>query len=94
MIFRTITTDLDGAINKIGIFNKSFANLKNVISLKTSNGKINNGVRGLFNSISFGITEKDISNIKEYNRLVGEDGVSSQTAWYQTMMSSSKAAQG
>ena len=93
MIFRTITTDLDGAINKIGIFNKSFANLKNVISLKTSNGKINNGVRGLFNSISFGITEKDISNIKEYNRLVGEDGVSSQTAWYQTMMSSSKAAQ-
>ena len=80
-----MTTDLNGAINKIGIFNKSFADLKNAISA--------NGIRGLFNSISPAITSKDLSNINEYNRLVGVEGVSSQTAWYRTMLSSSKAAQ-
>lgn len=85
MIFKTITTDLNGSINKIGIFNRSFADLKNVISI--------NGIGGLFNSISPTITSKDLSNIKEYNRLVSVEGVSSQTAWYRTMLSSSKAAQ-
>lgn len=52
-----------------------------------------NGIRGLFNSISPAITSKDISNISKYNRLVSVEGVSSQTAWYRTMMSSSKTAQ-
>lgn len=85
MIFKTITTDLNGAINKFGIFNRSFADLKNAISA--------NGIHGLFNSISPTITSKDLSNINEYNRLVSVDGVSSQTAWYRTMLSSSKAAQ-
>ena len=93
MIFRTIITDLDGTINKIGIFNKSFADLKNAISIKSTNGKITNGFNGLLNSFSPTISEKDILNIKEYNRLVGEEGVSSQTAWYKTMLSSSNAAQ-
>ncbi len=85
MIFKTITTDLNGAINKIGIFNRSFADLKNAISV--------NGIGGLFNSISPAITSKDLSNIREYNRLVSIEGVSSQTAWYRTMLSSSKASQ-
>ena len=93
MIFKTITTDLDGAINKIGIFGRSFADLKNSISIKSSNGTVSNGISGLFNSVSPSITDKDILNIKEYNRLVGEEGVSSQTAWYRTMTSSSKACQ-
>lgn len=52
-----------------------------------------NRIRGLFNSISPAIASKDISNINEYNRLVSVEGVSSQTAWYKTMLSSSKAAQ-
>ncbi len=85
MIFKTITTDLNGTINKLGIFNRSFADLKNAISV--------NGIGGLFNSISPTITSKDLSNIKEYNHLVSVEGVSSQTAWYRTMLSSSKAAQ-
>lgn len=85
MIFNTITNDLNGAINKIGIFNKSFADLKNAISA--------NGIKGLFNSISPAITSNDISLIKEYNRLVGVEGVSSQSAWYRTMLSSSRSAQ-
>ena len=92
-IFKTITTDLDGAINKIGIFNKSFADLRNAMVITNSSGNINNGISGLLNSISSTITSKDILNIKEYNRLVSQEGVSSQTAWYKTMMSSSKAAQ-
>lgn len=104
MIFKIITSTLDGAINKIGIFNKSFTELKKAISIthitkdsdkycKIKYMVTNNGVMSLFNSLSPTITEKDISNIKKYNRLVGEEGVSSQTAWYQTMMSSSQAAQ-
>ena len=85
MIFKTITNDLNGAINKIGIFNRSFADLKNAISA--------NGIKGLFNSISPTITSNELSIIKEYNRLVGVEGVSSQTAWYRTMLSSSRSAQ-
>ena len=76
---------MNGAINKISIFNKSFADLKNAISV--------NGIKGLFNSISPVITSNDLSLIKEYNRLVGVEGVSSQTAWYRTMLSSSSSAQ-
>ena len=93
MIFKTITTDLDGTINKITILNNSLANLKNSITIKNNTGTINYGIRGLLNSLSPLMTTKDLANIREYNRLVGEEGVSSQTAWYRTMLSSSKAAQ-
>lgn len=85
MIFRTIQNDLNGTINKIGILKKSFAELKTSMST--------DGIKGFLNSISPKITAKDISFIKEYNRLVGVEGVSSQTAWYRTMMSSSYYAQ-
>lgn len=86
MIFNTITEGLNNAINnKIGIFNRSFADLKNAIS--------SNGIKGLFNSISPAITSYDLSLIKEYNHLVGVEGVSSQSAWYRTMLSSSRSAQ-
>lgn len=46
------------------------------------------------NSIAMGITQRDIVNINEYNRLVGVEGVSSQTAWNRTMLTSSATAQG
>ena len=85
MIFRTIQNDLNGTINKIGILKKSFAELKTAMST--------DGIKGFFNSISPKITAKDISFIKEYNRLVGVEGVSSPTAWHRTMMSSSYYAQ-
>lgn len=84
MIFKTIQTDLDGVINKLGIFNKSFADIFNAYRT--------NGVLGVKNSLSFGITKTDISNIEKYNAL-RKSGVSTQTAWYKTMQSSSKAAQ-
>lgn len=85
MIFKTMPNELNGVINKVGILNRSFADLKNAMSV--------NGIRGLFNGLSPFITSKDISNINEYNRLVSVEGLSSQTAWYRTMLSSSKAAQ-
>lgn len=93
MIFKAIETSLIGATNKIGIFNRSFADLKNAIMITNSNGVIKNGIGGLFNNLSSVITTRDLSNIAEYNRLVGVEGVSSQTAWNRTMLSSSAAAQ-
>lgn len=45
------------------------------------------------NSLAMGITQRDIVNINEYNRLVGVEGVSSQTAWNRTMLTSSATAQ-
>lgn len=86
MIFRTFETTLDGSINKMGIFKRSFADISNAVSV--------GGIRGGFNSMAIGITQQDIANINEYNRLVGIEGVSSQTAWNRTMLTSSSTAQG
>lgn len=84
MIFQTIDNDIDGVINKLGIFKRSYADLVNAFK--------SGGIKGTLNSLSFGITKTDISNIEKYNSLI-ESGVSSQTAWYKTMQTSSKAAQ-
>lgn len=92
-IFKTTATELNGAINQIGIFSKSLADLKNAIIIKNIDGNIRNGIGGLFNNFSSVITTKDLANIREYNRLVGEEGITSQTAWNRTMLSSSKSAQ-
>ena len=51
------------------------------------------GITGAINKISPFVTKTDLKNITEYNRLVRDEGVSSQTAWYKTMQTSSKAAQ-
>ncbi len=84
MIFRTIETDLNGAINKLGIFKTSFADIANAFKA--------DGLKGAFNSIRItGISNMDIANIQKYNALVNS-GVNSQAAFYQTMMSSSIAA--
>ena len=70
MPFKTITTDLNNSESKIGIINKSFADLKNALYIKNTNGLINNGISGLINAFSPVITNKDIENIKKYNYLV------------------------
>ena len=81
---------MDGVINKVSLLNRSFADLSN--AYKFSGGK-GNGLKGVFNSLSSVITSKDLDSIKEYNRLVSEEGVSSQTAWNRTMLAASSTAQ-
>ena len=69
----------------MGIFKRSFADISNAISI--------GGVKGGLNSLAIGITQQDIANINEYNRLVSVAGLSSQTAWNRTMLASSETAQ-
>lgn len=83
-IFRTIDENAKGAINKYGIGNGSYADIVNAFK--------SGGISGATNSTLSFITSKDLKNIKEYNRLVSEEGVSSQTAWYKTMQKSSNTA--
>ena len=83
-MFRTIDENATNNINKYGIKNSSYADIINAYKV--------GGVSGIKNSISSFITSKDLANIKEYNRLVLEEGVSSQTAWYKTMQTSSNVA--
>ena len=81
---------MDGVINKVSLLNRSFADLSN--AYKFSGGK-GNGLKGVLNSLSSVITSKDLDSIKEYNRLVSEEGVSNQTAWNRTMLAASSTAQ-
>lgn len=83
-IFRTIDENATGNANKYGIRNSSYADIDNAYNV--------GGIKGVGNSLSSFITSKDLDNIKEFNRLVSEEGVSSQTAWYKTMQTSSSAA--
>lgn len=83
-IFRTIDENATGNANKYGIRNSSYADIANAYNV--------GGIKGVGNSLSSFITSKDLDNIKEFNRLVLEEGVSSQTAWYKTMQTSSSAA--
>ena len=83
-IFRTIDENATGNVNKYGIRNSSYADIANAYNV--------GGIKGVGNSLSSFITSKDLDNIKEFNRLVSEEGVSSQTAWYKTMQTSSSAA--
>lgn len=83
-IFRTIDENATGNANKYGIRNSSYADIANAYNV--------GGIKGVGNSLSSFITSKDLDNIKEFNRLISEEGVSSQTAWYKTMQTSSSAA--
>ena len=83
MIFRTIDENAINNIYKYGIRNSSFADIAKAYNA--------GGIKGVGNSLSSFITSKDLSNIKEFNRLVSEEGVSSQTARYKTMQTSSSA---
>ena len=94
-IFKTFNTDLDGFVNKVGIANKSFAELANSFN----SGKTGTGIKGFVSglksvgdSLKNTLTDIDISNIQAYNNLI-DDGVDSQTAFQKTMKNSSAAAQ-
>lgn len=82
-VFRTINPNAENNSSKYGIGNQSFADIKNAYSV--------GGIKGAINSLSPTATKKDFENVKEYNRLVSEEGVSAQTAWYRTMQTSSDA---
>ena len=71
MIFTSDKNGLDGIINKFGIFNKSFNNIKRDLS----------SGHGLLNSIFVSsFTSNDINSIKEYKA-----GVPTGEAWSSTM---------
>lgn len=91
-VFKTLTSDLEGFINKIGIANRSFADLVNAFKSGSTNGGLKGGLSAIKNSLSGGLTKADIANIQAYNKEI-ENGVSAQTAWYRTMQTSSDAAQ-
>lgn len=94
MIFNTINTDLDGIINKIGIFQTSIADLFNAFTTGMSKKSIKgffNGLSAAKNSIRSNLTKQDIINLKAYNEELSK-GTTKQTAYYRTMLSSSKAA--
>lgn len=72
----------------------SAADLFNAFSFSSSGTgfkKVLSGLSGVKNAASSVITQKDIDNITAYNAEI-ENGVSSQTAWYHTMQTSSKSA--
>ena len=91
-IFKTLTSDLNGFSNSIGIANKSFADLTNAFKFGSANGGLKGGLSAIKNSLSGGLTKSDIANIQAYNKEI-ESGTSAQTAWYRTMQTSSKSAQ-
>ena len=85
MVFNQLDTELDGVINKFGILKTSYADIINALK--------SDGLRGALNSVwaGNGITKSDVENIKKYNALIDE-GVNGQSAFYRTMLSSSKGA--
>ena len=62
-IFRTITDEATGATKSIGLFGKSFAELKNIINSVKTNGLSKASV----------VSEKDIKCIKTYNDLIARN---------------------
>ena len=75
MIFTSDKNGLDGIINKFGIFNKSFNNIKRDLS----------SGHGLLNSIFVSsFTSNDIKSIKEYITQI-KAGVPTGEAWSSTM---------
>ena len=93
-IFRTFNTDLDGFINKLGIANKSFAELANAFKSENTGGfkGFINGLKSVGNALVNTLSDADLSAIKSYNKLIDE-GVDGQTAFAQTMSGTSAAAQ-
>ena len=90
MIFKTFNNDINGVINKIGILNHTFGEIKNEFKL--------GGVSGVKDLYFGNITNSDIEKIREYNSLVTAyqkglpNGVSAQTAWNRTMLDASNSA--
>jgi hypothetical protein len=80
----------------VGIAKTSIADLVNAFNAgssgKTGASGLFSGLSAMQNSVSSGITQQDIVNIQAYNDQI-DACVGSQTAFYRTMLSSSKAAQ-
>lgn len=87
---------MDGFVNKIKLVNISIAELSNAFSSgksgKSGISGVIDGFKSAKNAMSNSLTKSDISNIQAYNAQL-DAGVTTQTAWYRTMQSSSKAAQ-
>ena len=83
MIFKTFDNDLNGLINKIGIFNKSF----NTIGRDLSTGQ------GIFTSLFSGnnVTKKDIQSISLMEQAM-KNGATTAQAWQKYMTGCTVAA--
>ncbi len=94
-IFKTFNTDLDTFTSKIGIANKSFAELANAFnSGKTGTGfkGFISGLKSVGDSLTNTLSKADLSAIESYNKLL-DAGVDGQTAFAQSMKGTSSAAQ-
>ena len=83
MIFKTFDSELDGVINKMGVFNKSFYNIKRDLS----NGQ------GIFSSLFSGnnITSKDVTAINAMAQSM-KNGSTVAQAWRANMRGCTVAA--
>lgn len=93
-LFKTFNNDLDGFTNKVGIANKSFAELKNAFSSANTGGfkGFFSGLKSMGDALTNSLSETDLSAISSYNKLI-DDGVDGQAAFAQTMKGTSVAAQ-
>ena len=82
-IFRTITDEVTGANKSIGLFGKSFAELKNIISSVKTNGLFNTSI----------ISEADVECIKKYNNAIALNIPHQQAIEQATKGASSATAQ-
>ena len=94
-IFKTFNSDLDGFTNKVGIANKSFAELMKAFSSANTGGikGFFNGLKAMGDALVNPLSQTDLSAIQSYNDLI-DKGTDAQVAFAQTMNGTSNAAQG
>ena len=94
-LFKTFNNDLDGFTNKVGIANKSFAELMNAFKSKNTGGikGFFSGLKSMGNALANPLSQADLSAIDTYNKLI-DNGIDGQIAFAQTMQGTSNAAQG
>ncbi len=94
-LFKTFNNDLDGFVNKVGIANKSFAELTSAFKSANTGGfkGFVSGLKSMGDALAHPLSQSDLSAIESYNKLI-DDGVDGQTAFAQTMKGTSNAAQG
>ena len=92
-IFKTFNNDLDGFANKIGIANKSFAELSNIFKSANTGGikGFFSGLKSMGEALTNPLSKVDLSAINAYNKLI-DDGVDGQEAFAKTMGNTSAAA--
>src|SRR5574344_552803 len=82
-IFKTIETNLDGTINKFGIFNKSIASIQRDLASGQSKSY------ALFGGAT--VTQNDVKQITQYTQMI-KSGIPTGQAWQSTMQGCSVAA--